>query len=170
MRFNQSLFLAAALAFTAASAEAAPVYKQPFEKVIHISSAVNATQSAEYSGNDYTSPKGFYDGDLWNIPAGTVIEDMYVIVDTVVSGITLFELGDDDDANDFIASPSSPLATAGVLYDTLTSRGAYLKLAGENFRKYKYYSEAGKELKLNVTGTATAGKIRVVVKGYSLNP
>lgn len=163
-----SLFLAGFL--LASTANAAPIYKQPFEKVIHISAYVTSTQSSAYSGNDYTSPKGFYDGDLWAIPAGTVIEDMYVIVDEVAVGVTLFELGDDDDANDFIASATSPLASLGILYDTLTSRGAYLKLSGENFRKYKYYSASGKELKLNVTGTATAGKVRVVVKGYSLNP
>lgn len=147
-------------------AEAAAVGRTEFEKVIYVSAYMTSTQSAAYSGVDYRNAKGFYDGDLWDIPAGTVIEDMYVVVDEAVAGISLFELGDDDDANDFIASATNPLQSTGLHYDELTSRGAYLKLAGQNFRKYKYYAASGKELKLNVTGTATTGKIRVVVKGY----
>lgn len=147
-------------------AEAAAVGRTEFEKVIYLSAYMTTTQSSAYSGVDYRNAKGFYDGDLWDIPAGTVIEDMYVIVDEAVAGISLFELGDDDDANDFIASATNPLQSLGLHYDELTSRGAYLKLAGQNFRKYKYYSASGKELKLNVTGTATTGKARVVIKGY----
>lgn len=162
------LYLILSLALAVPVATAAPIGKTPFEKVIYISSAINSTNSAANSGVDYSNAKGFWDGDIWSIPEKTVIEDMYVIVDTVVVGVTLFELGDDDDANDFIASATSPLGTAGVMYDTMTSRGNYLKLGSENFRKYKYYSASGKELKLNVTGEASAGRIRVVVKGYHL--
>lgn len=152
--------------FAPEKAEAAAIGRTPFEKVIYISAYMTSTQSAAYNGVDYRNAKGFYDGDLWDVPAGSVIEDMYVIVDEAVSGISLFELGDDDDANDFISSATNPLSGTGLHYDTMTSRGAYLKLVGENFRKYKYYPASGKELKLNVTGTATTGKVRLVVKGY----
>ena len=152
--------------FAPEKAEAAAIGRTPFEKVIYISAYMTSTQSAAYNGVDYRNAKGFYDGDLWDIPAGTVIDDMYVIVDEALAGVTLFELGDDDDANDFISSGTNPLSSTGLHYDELTSRGAYLKLAGQNFRKYKYYSASGKELKLNVTGTATTGKVRLVIRGY----
>lgn len=153
--------------FSAAQVEASEIGNSRFEKVIYLSAAVTSTQSALNSGLNYGSAKGFFDGDLWAIPAGAVIENIYVICDTILAGPSLFELGDDDDANDFIASASSPLAATGILYWSVQYKGDYLKnvnsLLGPNA---KYYAAAGKELKLNVTGTATAGKARVVVKGY----
>ena len=164
-KFLSLILMTAMLAVMPSIAKAAPIGKTAFEKVIYINAAMTSTQSSANSGVDYTSAKGFYDGTLWVIPADTVIEDMYVIVDTIASGITLFELGDDSDANDFIASASSPLATAGILYSNLVSKGAYLKI--DSVKQFKYYSAAN-NLKLNVTGTATAGKIRVVIKGFYL--
>lgn len=156
-------------------AHAAPIGKTEFEKVIYLNAAMTSTQSAAYSGVDYTNAKGFYDGDLWAIPADTVIEQMFVVVDTAVSGITLFELGDDDDANDFIASSSSPFvvgaATTGLMYFDTLYKGNYLKAAAPitaGIQIAKYYSAAGKELKLNVTGTATTGKVRLVLRGFHL--
>lgn len=174
MKYLNMILVAALVAFTS-TAHAAPIYKVPFEKVIHLSATPNATQSAANSGVDYTNPKGFIDGDLWAIPAGTIIEQMFIVVDTAVDGITLFELGDDDDANDFIASSSTPFnsyaATTGLMYWDLMYKGSYLKsLSSAGGPIGKYYPAAGKELKLNVTGTATAGKVRVIVRGFSLNP
>ena len=164
-------FLAYFLAFLALSsvtAFASPVTKSPFEKVIYLSSAVNATQSSANSGVDYKNPKGFFDGDLWNIPAGTVIEDVYQIIDTTVSGLTGFQLGDDDSASGFV---TASLYSAGLQNYTLGQKGAYFRstlgdMAGATQRVAKYYSAAGKELKLDVTGTASAGKVRVVIRGY----
>lgn len=155
--------------FAGSQANASPIGNKAFEKVIYISSAINATKSAVNTGANYADAKGFWDGDLWAIPAGTVIENIFVIVDEALAGTTLFELGDDDDANDFIASSSAPLASLGMLYWDTLFKGNYLKgaapvVAGVPIAKY--YSAAGKELKLNVTTAASAGKARVVVRGY----
>lgn len=157
--------------FAGGQAYASEVGNKAFEKVIYVDAAITSTKSAVNTGNNLASAKGFFDGDLWSIPAGAVIENVYVIVDTAVSGITLFELGDDDDANDVIASSSTPFvvgsATSGLMYWDTLYKGAYLKSANPaGVPTAKFYSAAGKELKLNVTGTATAGKIRIVVKGY----
>ena len=151
-------------------AEAAPVTKAPFEKVVFLSAAVNATQSAANSGVDYKNPKGFFDGDLWSIPAGTVIEDMYLIVDTSVSGLSAFTVGDDDAATGFITASA---LSAGLNNYALGQKGSYFRstagdLAGATVRTAKYYSAAGKEVKLDVTGTASAGRARLVIRGYSI--
>jgi hypothetical protein len=162
------------LAF-ATSAFASPVGKSPYEKVVYISAAVNATQSAAYAGNDYTSPKGFYAGTILQIPANTVIEEEYVIVDTAVVGLTGFKIGvtaDDDDG--FITDPT-PLATVGIQYAVIGWQGAYMKATGNatgglsgTYKTKKYFS-AATNVALAVTGSASAGKIKYVLKGYTLN-
>lgn len=152
--------------------QASPVTKAPFEKVIYLSAAVNATQSAANSGVDYKNPKGFFDGDLLAIPAGTVIEDMYLIVDTTVVGLSAFKIGDDDSSTGFITDSA---LSAGLSNWALGEKGSYFRstagdLAGATVRSAKYYSAAGKEIKLDVTGTASSGKVRVFVRGYIVGP
>lgn len=154
------------LSLTSPSAYAGPVGRSRYSKVVYINAAMTSTQSAAYSGADYTTAKGFYDSAaLFTIPGGCVVEQMYVVVDTIVSGITLFRLGDSNDAAGFISSASSPLASAGLLYYDLTSKGAYLKI--NSSIQAKYFS-ADTAVALDVTGTATAGKIRVAAEGYCL--
>jgi hypothetical protein len=146
--------------------------KEKFVRTVYLSS----TGSASNKGLSAASPKPFADGDLWAIPAGTVIEKVYIIVDTAITGTTDLDVGDDDDADGFIdGSLSVTLGTAGMYgYDSKVA-GAYLRVqtAGASDANdiyvvptAKFYSASGKEVKLDNTTTNTAGAARVVIEGY----
>lgn len=157
---------------TGAVAFASPVTKTPFEKVIYLSAnASTTTESSANAGVDYTNPKGFFDGDLWVIPAGAIIEDVFVIVDTQVSGLSAFKIGDDDSSTGFITESA---LTTGLDNYALGRKGSYFQVTSGDIsskvKGAKYYASAGKELKLDVTGTASAGKMRVVIRGYMIGP
>lgn len=174
MNFLGSLFLVVALLFTGA-ANASVIGGKEFSKTIFIDSAVDtSTESAANDGRDYASAKGFFDGDLMDIPANVVITNVYVVVDTAISGLTAFNIGDDDTASGFIASsaPATSLASTGLLYWNVDYKGSYLKggIIVTSGLLAKYYSATGKEVKLDVTGTASAGKMRVFVHGYAVGP
>lgn len=113
---------------------------------------------------------------VWNIPAGTLIDKCYVIIDTAITGTTNFDIGDDDDADGYVDSSLS-IADLGVTglygYDAKLA-GAYLRVqtAGATdaadiyvVPSAKFYSATGKELKMDLTTAATAGTLRVVVEG-----
>ena len=109
------------------------------------------------------------------IEAGMVIEKVYAINDTAITGTTVLEVGDDDDPNGFIVDTIVTLATPGMYGYSAKVAGAYLRTetAGGTdaadiyvVPNAKYYSATGKEVKLNVTTANTAGKFRVVVEGY----
>lgn len=164
MKYFGSLFLALAL-FATGHAHASVIGGTSFTKVIHVAAGPTATASAKNSGNDYASPKGFYDGDLFEIPKNVVVTNVFVVVDESVTGITAFNLGDTDAATGFVAS-SSPTLTAGNLYYwEITDKGAYLKSSSTMLAKY--YGATGKKFKLDVTGSASTGKLRVFVQGYA---
>jgi len=154
------------LALLVGNANAAVIGGTPFTKVIHVAYGPTATQSAANSGNDYSSPKGFYDGDLMNIPKDVIITNIYVVCDTAVSGITAFNLGDDDAGTGFVVSASPSFSANSLYYWDITNKGTYFKLASTTLLS-KYYAATGKELKLDVTGTATAGKLRIFVTGFA---
>jgi hypothetical protein len=127
------------------------------------------------NGSSYSSPKPFVDGDLWAIPAGTVIEKVYVIIDTAITGTTVLEVGDDDDPNGFVLDQAANFATPGMYGWDVKAAGADLKIttagATDALDIYtvpsaKYYSATGKEVKLNITTANTAGRMRVVIEGY----
>lgn len=132
--------------------------------------------SGDNSGRDASNAKTLTDQDLWAIPAGCVIEKCYVIIDTAITGTTNFDVGDDDDADGFIdGSLSVTLGTAGMYGWDAKNAGAYLRIqtAGATdaadiyvVPSAKYYSATGKEVKLDVTGTSTAGVCRVVIEGF----
>lgn len=162
------------LALVAANAQADYGFKkEPFSKVIYLG-AVTATQSALNSGEDANAPLGLVDGDLWVIPAGAVVENVYMIVDTPIVGLTSLVVGDDDSSNGFITNSISLNAGAGIQYYEIGWKGSYLRasaigdLQSVVQRKAKYYSASGKEIKLDVTGTASAGAARLVIEGYKL--
>jgi hypothetical protein len=118
------------------------------------------------------------DSDLWAIPANTIIEKMYVVIDTAITGTSNLDIGDDDDADGFVdGSASVTLGTAGMYGWDVKNAGAYLRVqtAGATdaadvyvVPNAKFYSATGKEVKLDITGTNTAGKVRVVIEGYYL--
>jgi hypothetical protein len=146
--------------------------KEKFQKTFYIAYGGAATNS----GMNPASPKPFTDGDLWAIPAQTVIERVYAIVDTAVTGTTDFDIGDDDDSDGFLdGSLSLTIGTVGMYGWNSKVAGAYLRVqtAGATdaadiyvVPNAKYYSAAGKSLKLDGTGTATAGKVRIIVEGF----
>lgn len=157
--------LLVALALTVGGyAEAKAVRNVPFTKVIYL-----ATPSGDQSGNSYGSAKSAWvDADLMAIEPGMVIENVYVIVDEAVAGMTALQIGDDDSASGFFptASTDTFLATPQILAWNSTAKGSYLKDSSNN-PQAKYYSAAGKEIKLDATGTlTTGGKLRVVIEGF----
>lgn len=158
--------------FGSLEAKAVVIGNSAFTHVIYLSgaSSLTSTKSGTNSGKDYSSPKGFFDADLWDIPANVVIENVYFVVDEAVVGITKVNVGDDDSASGFIASASGSLSTTGLHYWDLDYKGAYLKggIIVTNDLQAKLYTATGKELKLDITGTASAGKARLIVTGYAV--
>lgn len=112
-------------------------------------------------GESESSPAPMTDADCFAIPEGTLVEKAYVIIDTAVSGTTAIDVGDDDDPNGFVVTGDLTLGTPG-LYGYV-STGAYLASGAA-----KYYAASGKEVKVDFTGTSTAGALRVVVEGRYL--
>lgn len=110
------------------------------------------------SGESASDPAGFSDADIMAILEGTVISGCDVIVTTAVTGSSpQINVGDDDDQNGFVADADVTEGTPAVYIGA----GAYIASGAK-----KYYSAAGKEVKLDVGGTLSAGAFKVVVHGY----
>ncbi len=147
--------------------------REKLVKVVHLSGTATGG-----SGASYDSPLPFVDGDLWSIPAGTIIEKVYCIVDVAITGTSNLDVGDDDDGDGFIdGSVSVTLGTKGLYSNSAKVAGAYLRVetagatdAGDIYvvPTTKFYSAAGKEVKLDVTTTNTAGKMRVFIEYQSV--
>lgn len=173
---NLFLYVAMTLAMIMGSAAFAGGGGSPgnrFQKVIY----VKFGGSASNSGSSYDAAKSCAaDGDLWDIPAGAVIDRVYMIIDVAITGSTNMDIGDDDDADGFIdSSLSVTLGTAGMYGWDAKLAGAYLRVqtAGATdaadiyvVPSAKYYAAAGKEVKMDLTTACTAGKFRVVVEGF----
>lgn len=145
---------------------------QPFQKIIYLKHGGTGT------GNTSDSPLPIADGDLWAIPAGTLITNVYAIVDVAITGTTDIDVGDDDSGNGFIDGSNglaAGLGTPGLYsYDAKTA-GSYLRIqtaggedAGDIYvvPNAKYYPAAGKELKMDATTASVTGAMRIVVEGY----
>jgi len=112
---------------------------------------------------------------VWEIPAGTLIDKCYMLLDVAVTGTTNFDIGDDDDADGYIdGSLSVTLGTPAMYGYNAKVAGAYLRVetagATDAADIYvvptgKFYAASGKELKMDLTTAATAGSLRVVVEG-----
>lgn len=129
------------------------------------------------SGLDAGNAKAIADTDIMAIDAGMVIENVYMIIDTAITGTTALTVGDDDGAASWIPFAALTLATPGMYGWDAKSGGAYKRIetAGASAVEdiyvvpaAKYYSVAGKEIKLDNTTANTAGKFRVVVEGFRL--
>jgi hypothetical protein len=167
-----ALILSLALPVTGFGAANSYPAKTAFQQVIYLSGT-----GTSGTGLNSGSPKGFADQDLWEIPANTVIEDVYFCIDTAITGTTVLEVGDDDDADGFVTDQAASFATPGCYSLNAKVAGAYLRVqtagATDAADVYvvpakKYYSAAGKEVKLNITTTNTAGKARVIIRGFFL--
>jgi len=168
-----SLIAAFVLAFAVPTSTFADGFvNEKFVRTIYV-----ANGTKEGNGSSYSAPiLCDADSDLWAIPAGTVIEKVYVIIDTAISGTTNLDIGDDDSANGFVdSSLSVTLGTPGMYGWDVKNAGSYLRVqtAGATdapdiyvVPNAKYYSAAGKELKMDLTTACTAGRFRVIVEGY----
>lgn len=152
--------------------------KTAFRKQVHF--AVTGC-AAGNGGDSYAAPKCFGDVDVWAIPAGVVIERVYAIIDTAIAGTTDFDIGDDDSANGFLdGSLSLTIGTAGMYGWNSKVAGSYLRVqtagATDALDIYvvpnaKYYSAAGKEVKMDATGAATgSSQARIVIEGFYVGP
>lgn len=153
------------------------VQGEKFQKIFYFYGP-NGKGSA--SGLDAGNAKAIADTDVMSIPAGTVIENIYVVVDAAITGTTIMNIGDDDNAAGFLNSSAITFATPGIYGYSAKAKAVasstYLATstagtsAGELYvvPNAKYYSAAGKEVKLDTTTTNTAGQFRIVVEGYRL--
>lgn len=159
------LLLAIPLAFSPA-AQAKPVRNVPFTKVIYL-----ATPSGNATGvGGYENAKAMgVDADVMTIQPGMVIEQMYFIVDQAVNGVSSIAVGDDDSATGFLptAATNTYLATPQILGWPGSAKGSYLKDGSNAAAAAKYYSAAGKEVKIDATGTLNSGKVRLVIQGFN---
>lgn len=163
-----------ALCFVAPAMADGGFQKEKFSIVVYLAYG----GSASNTGLNPASPKPFADGDLWAIPANTVIEKVYTVIDTAITGTTNLDVGDDDDPDGFIdGSLSVTLSSEGMYGWNVKTGGAYLRVetagatdAADIFvvPNAKFYSATGKEVKLDITTTNTAGKARVIIEGYYL--
>lgn len=168
MKLYSYLLLAVAFALSAV-AEAKPVRNAEFVKTIYL-----ATPSGSASGTSYGNAKALgTDADLMTIQPGMEVQNVYVIVDEAVLGVTSVAVGDDDSGTGFlpVAATDTYLATPQILGYPSTVKGTYLK-DGSNNPASKYYSASGKEVKADFAGTLGAtGKMRVIIKGmYHAHP
>lgn len=110
------------------------------------------------SGASAADPAAAASGDIFAVPEGLVVEACDVIVTTAVTGSSpQINVGDDDDPNGYVADADVTEGTPGLYPGAgdLIATGAKM-----------YYSAVGKEVKLAIGGTLSAGAFIVVVKGY----
>lgn len=167
-----AILIAALTGYSVANA-AGNLKGKPFVHTI----CVKDSGSGSKTGNSCNDAKPILNSDnegvadLWEIPAGTVIEKVYLIIDSAFTGTTNFDVGDDDSANGFIdSSVSVTLGSTGAYGYSHKNAGAYLSVgAGDGSgEQIKYYSASGKSLKLSVAGSNSVGTARIVVEGYVL--
>ena len=142
-----------------------------FQKIFYF--AYNGT--GDGSSAQAALPMTVDNATVWDIPAGTLIDKCYMLLDAAVVGTTNFDIGDDDDPDGYIdSSLSVTLATPAMYGYNAKVAGAYLRVetagatdAADIFvvPTGKFYTAAGKELKMDLTTAATAGSLRVVVEG-----
>jgi hypothetical protein len=171
MKFLMMILLALASLFSSSMALAGPFgfAGQKFVEVRYF--AHGGTGSGESASN----PAPISDQDVVALPLGTTVENVYVIVDTAITGTTNLDVGDDDDADGWVdGSLSVTLGTPGMYGWDAKLGGAYKRIqtAGATdaadiyvVPNAKFYAAAGKELKLDTTTASTAGAFRVVVEG-----
>jgi hypothetical protein len=149
--------------------------KQKFQQVVYVGGTTVGRGAKNGNGRQNALP--FADQDLWRIPANVVIEKVWVIIDTLITGTTALTIGDDDDADGFVTDASLTLGTVGMYGFNAKVAGAYMRVetagATDALDVYvvpsvKYYSASGKEVKMDITTANTAGEMRVFIEGFSV--
>jgi hypothetical protein len=170
-KFFSALMLTILLTASTAHAAGPGFQGECWEKVFHF---YGASGKGRASGKSAANAAPIADGDIMAIEAGTIINSVSVIVDTAVTGTTALTIGDDDGAASYCPNASLTLGTPGMYCHNAKVAGAYLRVetagATDALDVYvvptaKYYSAAGKEIKLDNTTTNTGGAFRVLVKG-----
>lgn len=93
--------------------------------------------------------------DIMALNEGEVVEVAQVVIETAVAGATDIDIGDGTDADGYVdGSADLTLGTAGAY----AGAGALLP----------DHASAAKDVAMAVTGTSTAGKFAVVLKGYRI--
>ena len=172
-------FLILALALMAsfltpkAEAQSGGYAGERFQKVIYLAFGGNAS----CKGISYSCPKPIATGNLWAIPAGAMVDKVYVMVDTIVTGTTAFTVGDTDSAAGYVPFAALTLGTVGLYGYDAKGAGSYLRIQTAGVTDpadvyvvptSKYYTAAGKFLTVANTTTNTAGRMRIVVEGSYL--
>lgn len=175
MKYLLSIIALVALTISPLTSTAGVGFKgEKFQKVFYFEHGGKGS----LSGLSANNAAAIADKDLMSIEAGMIIQNAFIIVDTAVTGATVLELGDDDDADGYVVSANITIATPGIYGNNAKVAGAYLRVqtAGATdaadiyvVPSSKYYSAAGKTLKFNETTASTAGKFRLVVEGYKAN-
>lgn len=98
---------------------------------------------------------------IFQVPAGVVVEDVDVIVQTAITGSTDIDLGDAGDADGLVDGSVDLTLGTPAAYD---GAGVYIASGGA-----KYYA-AATNLALLVTGASTTGQFQIVIKGYRVKP
>jgi hypothetical protein len=131
------------------------------------------------SGESYSNPAAIATGsaDVLAIPAGTLIEKVYLQIFVAITGTTVLTVGDDDSATGFVTDQAANFATPGLYNLDAKGAGAYLRVqtAGATdaadiyvVPTAKFYASAGKEVKVVCTTANTAGAFAVWVEGLYL--
>lgn len=111
------------------------------------------------------------------IEAGMVIEKLFMLIDSAITGTTALTVGDDDTAAGYLPDQAANFATPGMYGWDAKTGGSYLRIqtagatdAGDIYvvPSAKYYSLATKSVKVTATTANTAGKFRLVVQGHKL--
>lgn len=148
--------------------------KEKFQKIFYFAHTKGGNGKGLNAANAHTMTT---DTTLWAIPAGTIIEKVYSILDVAVTGTSAFSVGDTDSATSFVPTAAFTFATPGMYGWDAKAGGAYLRIqtagatdAGDIYvvPNARYYSAAGKYLTVTNTTTNTAGSLRVFVEGYNV--
>lgn len=146
---------------------------EKFVKVVYFEKGGKGKKTGIDAGN----ARDIVDASIMAIPADSVVTNVYVVIDTAITGSTAIDIGDDDSANGFVPTASLTLATPGMYGWDAKAKGSYLRVqtagatdAGDIYvvPQAKYYSAGTKSVKLDNTTANTAGKFRVVIEGYRL--
>ncbi len=147
---------------------------EKFQKVIYFCGTTVGT--GNHSGINPANCMPIVDGTIATIEAKSVVEHVYVIITTLLTGTSDLDIGDTNSSNGFVdGSASLTLGTVGVYSYAATVTGSYLHTSaavtsGGTGQQYivpqaKFFATADPVL-LDVTTANTAGAFQVVIEGY----
>ncbi len=144
-----------------------------FTDVVYICGTTLGT--GKHSGKDPSNCLPFADETIYTIEANTLIEKVYGVVSTIISGTTDIDVGVSGTSNGFIdGSVSLTLGTVGVYGWDAKSAGSLLRVqtagatdVGDIYvvPQAHYYASAT-DMLMDITTANTAGAFQVVIEGF----